>query len=599
MPSSPSPSSDAPLNTGSPAPSPSPHSHTRSTSGYSFPHRPHQRSSSQGVAGGRSSSSTTSTSTTTTTATSGSSASGSSGNINSSRVTAENDRKPKSKKKDRNRENQLLPHQVDGVIGEEKQQPHPSLALHPHPHPHPHASLPPLRGAPSHSHSLSAAAPLPPISTHGQRPLCPLPSSAEAQSASAKAAAQQFGSRPPPPPPAPATTSVGSGNSAGRVKGNKSGAGVSVDRRKVAAEAAERAKKLSEQRAATRRQTQELVKGSGGQERRAIAAAAAARAKQLNAERAARKTRGSASKYEEAPLRNTLLGGSSDNAASPRTNHKSATVAPAPIDVPVSNVHPTGFIGPRQSVLHDDWCVHLYPVYKQEVHLSNCYIIEFFMKFLCGSCVSKRRRQMQMLKMIMTVDQFAPLLGLVWIGAMIISFAFFTDQLDARYFPFLILASVYPYIRLLFLSIPLLRLLLTSFETYFLLGQVVSLLASFGALVGWDSKFIFFSVALTPGLVQLILLDANVLSRFYTCFAMLIGCCWMGCFCVLLGTGRIVSKDILLDFEYFHVSLIDFTATRLLTLIIFLLKNVVMMIVLPNSYTLITSRVTRAPTHNV
>jgi hypothetical protein len=209
----------------------------------------------------------------------------------------------------------------------------------------------------------------------------------------------------------------------------------------------------------------------------------------------------------------------------------------------------------------------------------------------CGCFQLKRDRQLLLISMNKFVNYLSPILGALWCGSMVLSLGFFTDQLPSKYFYTLIFSGVYPVVRFGFASVPLMRLLLSSFETWFLVAQVLLMIASFGALCAWDMKFVFSAVCLAPGLLQMILLDANMTSIFYSTFAMLYGAAYALIFTILLGTGRIVQQDVILTFEYFTVSLIDFTNTRLLTLMLFMLKNIVSLLMNPKSYIQIRSRV--------
>jgi hypothetical protein len=174
---------------------------------------------------------------------------------------------------------------------------------------------------------------------------------------------------------------------------------------------------------------------------------------------------------------------------------------------------------------------------------------------------------------------------------MVLSLWFFTDSLSTKYLWVLYFAGVYPLIRIGFASVPIMRLLLSSFETWFLLVQVALLIASFGYLVDFNLKFYFALLCLMPGLTQMILLDSNNVSLFDSCFALLFGSAYMFIVAVLLTTGKIVVDDKSLAFQYYQISLIDFTTTRLLTLTLFMLKNIVAVLRNRKSYIQIRSRV--------
>lgn len=242
-------------------------------------------------------------------------------------------------------------------------------------------------------------------------------------------------------------------------------------------------------------------------------------------------------------------------------------------------------------LVNDDYIVSFYPRMKHTAHLENYFVVEVFLQLMCGCFQQKRDRQLSLLCMHKFIDYLSPILGLLWCGSMGLSLLFFTNSLPEQYIWTLLFSGLYPLVRVCFASVPILRLLLSSFESWFLLAQVGLLITSFGALVDWDFKFIFAVFCLCPGLMQMILLDANMTSIWFSTFAMLFGASYMLAFMVLLGTGRIVDRDIFIEFEYYRISLIDFTTTRLLTLILFMLKNIISLIMNPKSYIQIRSRV--------
>jgi hypothetical protein len=237
--------------------------------------------------------------------------------------------------------------------------------------------------------------------------------------------------------------------------------------------------------------------------------------------------------------------------------------------------------------------LHLYPLMK-ESHLTNQFLLDGLATIFCGPlCISMTRRKRWMRKVGGFVDAISPILSIAWAGCMVLSFMFLTERFDSKYFPWLLISGVCPVLRMMFASLPLLRLLLTCFETWFLLMQLVLLFVSFGALDGWGMKTLFFLVCMLPGLISIILLDSHVSGVASTVAAMLFGSIYLFVFMVLLATGRIIEGDTVLHLDQFDVSLIDFVTNRLITLILFLLKNVVLLLWYPDSYVHLRSRVSK------
>lgn len=241
-----------------------------------------------------------------------------------------------------------------------------------------------------------------------------------------------------------------------------------------------------------------------------------------------------------------------------------------------------------------DRTIDLYPL-LEETHLENRMLLEPVLACLC-CCRSVRAQRSAIRTMHEWLSYFLPLLSLLWLASMVLSLTFLVDLMPASYLPALVFSGLYPLLRLCFASIPVLRLLLGSFETWFLLIQAGLLVSAFGALAAWDLRFVFVVGCLLPSITQIILLDANYSSSVaFTTLAMAFGALYMSALALLLGTGQIVQDDIVLDCRWFRVGLTDFCIQRLITLILFIVKNIFMLLSEPQAYLGVYGLVSRTP----
>lgn len=299
-----------------------------------------------------------------------------------------------------------------------------------------------------------------------------------------------------------------------------------------------------------------------------------------------------AAESEKGEQRKPSSGGSTAAAAAPSPSHTTIRVRD---DVASAPSAATAMITEAELLSEIDRTIDLYPL-LEETHLENRMLLEPLLAYFCCCCLSSRSQRSLLRTLHEWLSNFLPLLSLLWLVSMVLSLMFLVDLMPESYLPALVFSGVYPAVRLCFASIPVLRLLLGSFETWFLLIQAGLLVAAFGALAAWDLRFAFVTGCLLPSIVQIILLDANYSSSVaFTSLAMAFGALYMAALALLLGTGQIVRQDIVLDCRWFRVGLTDFCIQRLITLMLFIVKNICMLLSEPQAYLGIYGLVSRKP----